>query len=113
MTVIDKDEAIEMVEQAKKKRKAHYHRLRQVNHIQSPEALFKVFDKYEIVDPDFDDEHFMNIFNYSMRITEAYRGKDGGIGNYVPKGKPKPPQYEPKLLPKSDRYYRRLIAGHK
>lgn len=112
MTVTNKGEAIKIVEQAREKRKAHYHRLRQVNHIQSPEALFNVFDRYEVIDPDFDDEHFLNIFNYSMRVTEAYRGKDGGIGNYVPKGKAKSPQYTPKLLPKSEKYWKRLVRGY-
>ena len=105
-------DAKEEAEKYVKARKAHYNRLRQVKHIESPEALFNVFDRYEVIDPDFDDEHFLNIFNYSMRITEAYRGKDGGIGNYVPKGKSKPPQYKPKLLPKSEKQWKRLVRGY-
>lgn len=112
MLIDVKDEAIRSIEEAKSRRKAHQHKLRQVNHIQSPEALFKVFDKYEVIDPDFDDEHFLTICNYSLQVTEAYRGKDGGLGNYLPKANPKP-QYKAKLLPKSDRYHQRLVAGHK
>jgi len=112
MTVIDKDEAIEMVEQSEKKRKAHHHRLRQVNHIQSPEAVFKVLDNYAVVDPDFDDEHFMNIFNYSMQITEPYSSHKGTIGSYLPRGKEKLSDYKPKLLPKSEKQWKRLVRGY-
>ena len=112
MTVTTKDEALTIVEQEREKRKAHYHRLRQVNHIKSPEALFNVFDRYEVIDPDFDDEHFLNICNYSMQITEPYSSPKGTIGSYLPKGKEKLSQYKPKLLPKSENYWKRLVRGY-
>jgi hypothetical protein len=112
MTVTNKDEALTIAEQEREKRNAHYHRLRQVNHIQSPEALFNIFDRYEVIDPDFDDEHFLNICNYSMQVTEPYRGRKGAVGNHLPKGKVKASQYTPKLLPNSENYWKRLVRGY-
>ena len=107
--VIDvKEEAEKYVEA----RKAHYHRLRQIKHMKSPEELFNVFDRYEVLDPDFDDEHFLTICNYNMQVTEPYRGDKGTVGNHLPKGKPKSPQYTPKLLPKSEKYWKRLVRGY-
>lgn len=108
MVIDAKEEAEKYVEA----RKAHYHRLRQIKHMKSPEELFNVFDRYEVLDPDFDDEHFLTICNYSMQVTEPYRGGKGTVGNHLPKGKVKASQYTPKLLPKSEKYWKRLVKGY-
>ena len=50
----------------------------------SPEGLEACKSKYDIVDPDFDDDF---LFNYCMDVNEPYRGHDTGVtGNKLPSG---------------------------